>query len=292
RKLDRLLSQSPNYLIHEFLNEHWRAFYFHEVAAALSACGMRFAGCIPHTRNYPDLCVPATFQPLLRSAETRDTYETHRDFVLDEVFRRDIYVRADQVPPTPSETGPWAWFGSNPLVTSDVPITNPLAQRLLDRLQAAPATMAELAGEAPADVLQGVLQRLCALGALRLYHGPFDTLNANGPVRVTDGFNRALLRDRLMRDNGVRLVSPHTGAVVPLDVLDGLCVTAWEQPSDERATSIAQALTNAGRHLLEQGQPVTDVAQTLARIETRMSTFETRILPVLTTHQIVTPTSD
>ena len=82
------------YVVHEYLHEHWAPMYFARVAWEMAAAGLRFAGVVPLHLNFPETALPERVRPVLADATDRMTFESLKDFAINEFFRRDLYVRA------------------------------------------------------------------------------------------------------------------------------------------------------------------------------------------------------
>jgi SAM-dependent methyltransferase len=90
--LESVAQHDIRYVAHEYLTPHGDPFYFAEVEAAMRAAGLAFAGCAEAADNYAPLTMPAALLALLPAAHTRSMLETHRDFVQNNAFRRDVYA--------------------------------------------------------------------------------------------------------------------------------------------------------------------------------------------------------
>jgi SAM-dependent methyltransferase len=80
------------YVAHEYMTPHGDPFYFAEVESAMHAAGLAFAGSLEPADNYPPLTMPQELLALLPAGHTRSMLETHRDFVQNNAFRRDVYA--------------------------------------------------------------------------------------------------------------------------------------------------------------------------------------------------------
>jgi hypothetical protein len=99
--VDSLLRQDVGYLVHEYLHEDWKCFYFAEVAEMLSAgAGLGFVGSLPVFTNFWDLCVRPEFHELFRTTTNRLVTEAHKDFCANPAFRWDIYGQGLKPMPT------------------------------------------------------------------------------------------------------------------------------------------------------------------------------------------------
>ncbi len=93
--VDELARLDPRYMAHEYFNVNLRAFYFHELNSALESHGMHFAGSVTMFLNMVDLAVPAALQPEFRAAKSRNELEAKRDFIRNETFRRDLWIKGE-----------------------------------------------------------------------------------------------------------------------------------------------------------------------------------------------------
>jgi SAM-dependent methyltransferase len=95
--VDELERMDPRYMAHEYFNEHLRAFYFAELRAMMEAKGLYFAGCARLFLNMVDLAVPKDLQDEFRTVRSRAELEAKRDFIRNETFRRDVWVKGDGI---------------------------------------------------------------------------------------------------------------------------------------------------------------------------------------------------
>jgi len=95
--VDELGRVDPRYMAHEYFNEHLRAFYFAELKAMMEARGLRFAGCARLFLNMVDLAVPKDLQDEFRTVASRAELEAKRDFIRNETFRRDIWIKGESL---------------------------------------------------------------------------------------------------------------------------------------------------------------------------------------------------
>jgi SAM-dependent methyltransferase len=87
------------YVVHEYLNEHWRPCYHMDVARALAEARLTFAASANIFENYPDICVTQEQRKFIDNSPL-GLRETVRDFFMERTFRRDIFVRGNRaIPP-------------------------------------------------------------------------------------------------------------------------------------------------------------------------------------------------
>ncbi|MBY3757693.1 methyltransferase regulatory domain-containing protein [Azospirillum formosense] len=94
-----MAGQDRRYLTHEYLNTHWEPLGHAQVAQDLARAKLGYAcsANIPH--NFDELSVRPDLRPLLAEIADPTLAETVRDFAMNQVFRRDIFVRGlDRLP--------------------------------------------------------------------------------------------------------------------------------------------------------------------------------------------------
>lgn len=145
------------YLLHEFAHEGWAPFYHADVASALAAAELSFAGSARLFNNFPAWSVPPKSRALFYATHDVGMRELLRDFAMQTQLRRDIFVRQ-----------------ARPLA-ADEARERFLAQRIA---LCRPPASAALTSQTP-------------LGEVRLeaYHAPIIEALASGPQTV-----QALLR--------------------------------------------------------------------------------------------------
>jgi SAM-dependent methyltransferase len=262
-RLDGLLKYDPKYVAHEFFHKYWTCFYFEEVARDMRECGLAFAGSIPTALNIRELSIPQKFRDLMQTAPNRVVYETHKGFVLNEMFRRDLYVKLPVEPLDADPLKAWGDCQFGPLIVperlrmqhrfpvGDVSYTGPIYPVLTDVLMNRSMTVREMTGHpqlskySPQEIL-GSLHYLASGGQFGPLAAPLCPRPDATSWRLPASFNRALLADRLLADDRLHLASPVAGTGIGVDFLGGLMVLALDQAGDEEPE--AWALSFLKRH--------------------------------------------
>jgi SAM-dependent methyltransferase len=308
--VDALLKQDVAYLVHEYLNEHWTAFYFAEVAGMFGDAGLGFVGSLPVFTNFWDLCVKPEFQELFRTTTNRLVTEAHKDFCANTAFRWDIYSKSSKAMPTvqdrlrevddiyykvarPGITLP---FKTNlGVVTSTV--QGPLYQALLGMLGEKSMRMSEivasdnLRGTSPDDIVRAVDAGV-AMSMFDIVGNALPAAPAAVPERVklSHDFNKAILNAEALGGRTVALASQTTGTGHVLGDFDAAILHELvERGRDGLAERVETRLAGSGRSLQQNGQPVTDPAVRRQIIEQACGNFMGTMLPVLAQFGIITP---
>jgi len=310
--VDALLKQDARYLVHEYLNEHWTAFYFTEVAAMFASAGLTFAGSLPVHTNFWDLCVRPEFHELFRTTGNRLVTEAHKDFCANTAFRWDIYARQPRLISDlqdrlrsgddlhyrlarPDASLPYQV--NLGVVTSTVqgPLFEALVELLAGGSRPLSAILADgrLAAAPPDDVARaidaGVAMGLFEVSAHAIPAPPdVAAFSDRSGVRIPLAFNRAMLAAESLGGRPLALASRLTGtghALGDLDaaILDELAARGAQGLADR----VESRLTASGRTIQRDGAPVSDRATRTEMLAGACDLFRRQSLPMLAALGIV-----
>ena len=242
------------YVVHEYLHEHWAPMYFARVAWEMAEHDLHFAGVVPLHQNFRDTAVPEALEKVFADATDRLTFESLKDFAVNEFFRRDVYVKgrasrhataldelldrtrweaaAERFPESRTMTLP------HRVLKLEAPVFEPLFQALQGgaaTIEELRASRPELAGWPPdqlrAAVLRLLLAELIAPMQRSTRAGPVD---AAGKFVVPHAYNQMMLR-RLSSDTPLVLVSEAAGTAHRSSALEVLAMRVLtERAAPER----------------------------------------------------------
>ena len=92
-RVNLLKTKDRKYLIHEYFNEGWRAFYFPEIAEYLASAKLDFVGEANVTAAYMFNLLPEDSRKFLLGLKDKISRELFKDVLLNTMFRKDIYLR-------------------------------------------------------------------------------------------------------------------------------------------------------------------------------------------------------
>lgn len=311
--LQQMLQHDIRYIAHEYFPEYWTCYYFQQVQEEMAAAGLGFAGSVPLYLNVRDLSIPQHFRDMFQTAPNRVVYETHKSFVLNEMFRRDVYVK----PPAAgidraAQRAEWDDMPFGPLVLAQAirldsafpvgtvtysgPVYHVLTRLLADRSMtvADMAAHAELSGF-DADTLLNSLHFLCAGGQFGMLARPLAPVQAaDRPLTLAIPLNRVLLERRLIADGKVSLASPVTGSGITVDIVSGLALLAIDRldtaPTVDSVAEGAWAILEAEGHSLRlDGAPLAGRDGHLPVLKGRVKAFLDFSLPRLTEYGLLAP---
>lgn len=282
KRVDGLIAKDRHYLVHEYLHEGWRAFYFTEVANWLRQAKLEFIGSATPTDALSRTQLPKAVDELLAKINDNDTRELYLDIVKNTVFRRDIFIRGfigklngnDQI----------RWFNNSQWILTKPPrfddeafkfkpALNPdLYRSIIDHLSGGACSFQALAsGKNRRDTVNALLQ---------LYHANMIApYYANANKAQVQKFNQALLKA------GQLLVAlPHTRGSLRLKPFEAQFYLLAMQLKTQDTQKIAQAVFQD----LEKNQmTINHKSETLRgaamhnHLKTLASKWSEDILPIL-----------
>lgn len=235
------------YVIHEYLHEHWSPMYFARVAWEMAACDLHFVGVSPLFLNFRDTAIPESLESVFAPVTDRATFESLKDFAINEFFRRDLYVKGKAARSTDATNAylsstAWGTLGSalpegrsvalhHRTLKLDAPIFEPLFAAIAGGATtlAALAERSELAGFGIEKLRAALLRLLISESAIPMQApGQAASAIADGIFRVPSVYNQMMLR-RLSSDTPIVMTSTVAGTAFPISALDGLALRVFTE---------------------------------------------------------------
>src|SRR6185437_12944787 len=91
--LKRIQDGNRDYVAHEYFNRDWTAFYHADVAADLAEAKLSYVGPADLLTGVDAINLKPEQRSLLAAAGTVTERETLRDYIVNPVFRRDIFIK-------------------------------------------------------------------------------------------------------------------------------------------------------------------------------------------------------
>ena len=241
--LDTIARVGLPYVVHEYMHEHWIPMYFARVAWEMAQNGLHFVGGIPAHVNFRDAALPEAQERLLAPVTDRVTFESLKDFALNEFFRRDVFVLG-KAPRSAAETAryldgtPWGMLASaasadrvvrlpHRTVNLEGATYDALFAALAEGATTVPSLMArsDLRGVGIEAVRAALVQLIVAEHVV-----PMQSVTKTPTPRAADGvfslpsvYNQMMLR-RLSGDTPIVMASPVAGTGFPVSALEGLAL--------------------------------------------------------------------
>ena len=292
-----MAAQDRRYLTHEYLNAHWEPLGHAQVAKELARAKLSYGCSATITQNFDDLAVRPALRAILAEITDPTLAETARDIAVNQVFRRDIFVRGpERMSPreTAAELRRLRFTLMIPREKASLAVPVPLGELrhdpslglpVLDALAAGTPSLAEI--EAMPELARhdfGTLSRFMAL-LVSAYQAhpvavPFDEGRA-----AARRLNAAIARRMVIDESLLHLAAPVVGQSLPSDTLERLVLAGLltGQPLDAQALSgfAAETLQAFGRAVFaDDGSPITDPDGMRARITAVLASRLPEKMPV------------
>lgn len=278
--VDEIKNHDIAYVVHEFFAAEVKPFHFHQVAAAMRSLGLNFAGSTALNLNFIDIAVPAEFHEFLREAATRNEFESRGDFIRNQRFRKDVFVKGRA---SMSEDDRTAALASIPFGLTCTPenfqrsvrfgeVELNYAADVFDGLIAAMASGAKTVSEMSGmnglsaygpELLIDAVKFLTAGGQVH----PFahETEAATPPMLMAERYqlpaavNIAHLKRRLFQSDSIGFAAPAAGLVLEISMADALyALCSVEAPRNEVADWAFQRLLEARQQIVTDGESETE----------------------------------
>lgn len=285
-RLKRLGGQSRSYLAHEYFNQDWTPFYVTDVAKELSAAKLYWACSANMIDSFPALTLKSEQQQFLAKINPPIRREMLRDIILNQQFRRDIFVKGSQEIPTAEVDRIWGatvYTLASPRQKISLRVQTPLGQvelqptvyqPVIDALSQAPASGSQLHAQLAGSGLQlaHVAQAVNVLNALGFVQPALPAHGIEARRVQAHRFNDVIMRRALHSGDLVVLASPLTGSGLSVDRIIILFLFAIKQ-QQEPVQFVFQALEKANQRLMRDGKPVASAEENRQELVTLYQSF-------------------
>lgn len=298
-RLDNIKKMSLAYLAHEYFNRDWLPMSFSTMAKWLAPAKLSFA-CSAHFPDQIDMInFTAEQTELLKGIDDPHFGQTVRDFMLNQQFRRDYWVRGARplrpiqrhemlmaqhvmlvVPPEQVQYKLKTALGEMQLQEN---IYKPIVDFLAGHQPRTIAQIAEVcAGQeiSAAQVVQAVFL-LAGLGYVQLVQSA-DAMTRAKPQ--TDRLNRHICHMAMDSEDISYLASPATGGAVAVSRFSQLFLLSranGSQRPEQWAGSASATLARTGTRLVQEGKPVASDEEQLRALNKLAAGFADKELPIL-----------
>ena len=273
------------YVVHEYLHAHWAPMYFAHVAWDLASAGLGFVGSLPLAANYRDLVIPPALASVFEGVTDRVTFESLKDFALNEYFRRDVYVKG-KPGRAPSVTS--AYLDDTSFVRrrrEDTPKGH-LFEGILRVLADGSATGRHLAkhrdlAAAGAEQVRAALLHLVIGEHVTPVHGvTMAVATSAGELHaIPAAFNRMVLERKLSSEIPIVLAAPVSGTGVPITPLEAVAIRlVTEVPPEHRPSWIRSQFGTGELRMTVRDRVVDTVEEQTAVVLDGLARFEKEAL--------------
>jgi len=310
--LQQYRTRPANYLAHEMLNADWNLFYSADVADEMAAAKLDFLGSATLPENQTDLILPDEAATFMRGQPDMRLRQLMQDFLLNQRFRRDVFVRGHaHLPPLQVQRNNDSQIvlAIKSLAKLDPKVKVPrgtanMDPKLLAALDAVlkngTASVLELGRKAsttgrPGDLARvvGILLAANALmPAARVFRAA-KGFQPDGQLRIPAEVNRRLLTRAATPEDAAGksrpLVSSALGGILPIGLLHAILLQCLTEAAglDLAITKTLQVMARLGVNLRKDDKTLTEPAAKLAHLTELAQAFIEQELPVLMAAGIV-----
>lgn len=290
-----LKNRSRAYVAHEYFNRYFTPFFFADMARDMAEAKLSWAASAAVLDNVDPVNLSPEQQKLLGTIDDIALRQTVRDHMVNQQFRRDIFLKGTAGLSRPALNERWldtrfALVGPASAATrtiraprGEIELQSEIYDPIVGALGEEARTLRQLL-EDPALAKIGIGHVRQALVLLVAQGACLPCLPADGePDRIAAAaaFNRTVAQRTGDGDDLAYLASGVSGNGVRIDRMERLVWLAKREGAEDAAEFVRQSLQRAGHRLMREGKPVEDKDEVLAAIRASMETFGREHEPVL-----------
>lgn len=298
-RLKQMQGQNRHYLAHEYFNRDWEPMHFADMVNWLEPAKVSYA-C---SANLLDSVSAFNLTPeqasFLQEISDPNFRETVRDFMVNQQFRRDYWVkgarRLNQIEQieeinklrvvlvTPVDEISFTAKGPLGDATMNEDIYRPMLAELANHKPAEMKHLFEVSKKKrinTAQVLQGIMI-LIGRGDVSLAQHPEVTSRAQ---LFTSKLNRELIEKARGSSDVNYLASPVTGGGIPVgrsEQLFLLSIANGKNTPEEWSKDVWNTLSSLGQRIMKEGKPLEKPEDNLAMLRSQAEVFAAKKLPIL-----------
>lgn len=303
-RLKAIKGQDRHYLAHEYFNRDWLPMHFADMAAWLEPAKLNYA-CSAHYLDHIDAVnLTAEQQAFLKDIPDPMFSETVRDFMVNQQFRRDYWVKGSRRLNGYEQA---EQFRQQKVILTthraDVSLKVTGALGEADMSEAVYAPLLDFLGDHKAKTLgqieQGVQENGIAFAqiiqAVMVLTGAGHLAPAQDEAVIskvkkqTEKLNTYLCHKARGSNDVGYLASPVTGGGIAVNRFQQLflaCITQGKRQPAEWAQYVWHLLSAQGQKLVKGGQTLETPEENLAELTTQVEEFSKKQLPILKALQV------
>ena len=297
-RIDKLKNQDMNYLPHEYLTDDWYLHYHIDVANDLLSAKCDYIGSATFTDNiHSTLSEPS--RQILASITDTGLRETVRDLMVNQFFRRDVFVKGRNLmlPQehlqaiqklkfcliVPKEEVKLEFNVGYGKVTGKEEVYRPV----IEALATSPMTIGELNGLP--ELKERPVASILEICLLLMHSTQAHLISEGGKGRAQETarrFNQTILRRAVMGGASAGIIaSPVIGNGVNLDLVQMIVAQVFiQQPTIQFNTLVNEVwkvMESQGRKFIKEGKVLETVEENQKELSDKMRDFVDRRVPLL-----------
>jgi SAM-dependent methyltransferase len=294
-RLEKIRTLPRAYVAHEYFNRDWTPFYHADVAADMGQAKLNWITSAYLLDRLDAINLTQDQQKLLAQVTDVTRQETLRDYMVNQQFRRDIFVKGAVRPPSGRLTRDWMeqrFVLSVTRENASLKVSGALGEAVLQEDIYNPLlTALENGVTSFAELRQ--MPSIAAIGNSRLQQALMVLVGAGyvQPALPDDGmeerarrcraFNHAIARRARWSADLVFLASPVFGGGVALDQVALLILLGRLEGEADIVKFTWDALSRNGQRLMKDGQALMEEGENLSELATKVDFFQSHTVPLL-----------
>lgn len=303
-RLERMRKLSPNYLAHEYFNSDLTAFYFTDVVSELAEAKLTWVGPASGTMGMDNIHLTPEQREILAGIDDILFRETVRDHIIDQSFRRDIFVKgAVQLSRQAIKD---RWLDTRFALTNGerfsqdirgsrytLRLDPALCKHLETALKSGPRFLHEIMNIP--DIKPFGLEKIVQILVYLTEQG------ACSPCLPEEGLEERKLQTGLFnkavaeraRHNGIldTLASPVLGGGLHCDRLNQLVWLAYHDREKNLAHAVWNSMSKANLKMIKNGTELQTAEENLDELKIYLSAHEKKVLPIWRSLKLLDPST-
>jgi hypothetical protein len=300
-KLEAMAAEDKHYLSHEYFTRDWHLMTFSDMARALDGAKLTFAASGTMLNHIDAVNLHVEGQKLLAEIKHPILRQSVRDYMVNEQFRRDIFVKGPRRLTAPERLEmlraqmfvlnkhpdeiPMKVIGASGEVALSEAFYRPVIEVLAEE-NYAPKTLGYLSGHAKLKFLQFPQLLEIVLVLVGAYHARPAQEVANESRRRCTALNRYLCK-RARSDGDIQvLASPVMGCGIAAGRIEQLFLLAGQcgkETVSEKVVYVWELLSAQGHSLVKEGKMLQTPDENIAELTQAAIKFAEKRLPVFKT---------
>lgn len=304
-RFEQLKEHNRHYLAHEYFNRDWCPMYFADMAAWLGDAKMSYACSANYLDHIAGVNLTAEQAELLAKITDRQLAETTRDFLVNQQFRKDYWVKGPRTLSKPerldliraervaliSPRADVLLKASGPQggVTMKEEVYAPVLDLLADHQPRSIGDLEQAAAPKGISLAQ-IIEIMLVMASLGHVASVQDREAAKVSRKTAHALNRALVKRAHHSGDIGFLASPMTGGGVPVARFGQLFVDALMGGKKSAADLAGHAWTifaSQGQSIIKDGKALEGEVANLAELKVMAEAFLTKQLPILKAMEVV-----
>jgi SAM-dependent methyltransferase len=289
-RLAQIQTVSRNYLTHEYFNKDWIPFYHADMVRDMAEAKLSFVGPASYGEQLEFLLLPQNALALLAEIQEPVLRETIKDFLLNQQFRKDVFVRgkiAMQISEQRELLRRKRFMLATPradvpltvrFMVGDVNLLPDVYNPVLDELDKGPCTLTDVSaalvpGKLTQEQIQHAVLVMLASGHVVLAPTGFEDKRKDATKR----FNAVVVERALQGDDLQFLASPVACSGVHVDIVDRLFLNALKKKQEPVAYAW-DVLRAKSQVLFKNGKALATPEENLKELAERHKLFSEKRL--------------